>query len=320
MENLEFNLVSYSYQNKLAVDKINFSIPLKGGITVLLGQNGAGKTTTMKLLMGLLPPDEGNIRLGTLDPFNDRRIFSGLVGYLPEVAPLYKEMSVGDYLAFCRDIRPLVPGKIPMAIDDLLEKLGLSDKRNSLIGTLSKGMQQRVALAQAFIHRPTLLLLDEPTVGLDPQTVVLIRNFLLEMSKESTIILSTHILAEAQLLGSSFLIMKDSTLIAHGPYSQLREQIELKEVYDLELESNSDDQLLRTELDEKFQISLSSPNLNSDGHAVFTIYSKKSEELVPELTKYLVHRNIKLFGVSRRQMNLEDIFLRLNQDKIGELQ
>lgn len=317
MDILEFKSVSYSYQNKIAVDGINFSIPLTGGITILLGQNGAGKTTTIKLLMGLLGADSGEIKLSGLSPREDARKFSARVGYLPEVAPLYQDLTVTEYLCFCRDIRPRIEGIMPYPVFELLQKLGLETKGNALICTLSKGMKQRVGLAQALIHRPKLLVLDEPTVGLDPQTVVLIRNFLQEVSKETTIILSTHLLAEAQILGKSFLILKDSKLIAHGPYEELQEQIDISQVYDLEVGDKCQQMNIREELEKQYNLTFSPYRMDHEGKIQFSIFSKSQTNFVPEIANYLVENKIPIFEISRRQTNLEDIFLQLNQESPG---
>jgi ABC-2 type transport system ATP-binding protein len=185
-----------------------------------LGPNGAGKTTTMRVMTGYLPPSAGTVNIGGFDILDQSLQVRKIVGYLPETVPLYLDMSVFDYLKFMADLRHL---KNPEnAVDDALERVDLVERSNSFIGNLSKGMRQRVGLAQALIHNPEVLILDEPTIGLDPAQVVSIRNLIKELGKERTIILSTHILSEAQQVCNRVLIINKGKIVAEDSPEHLQ--------------------------------------------------------------------------------------------------
>ncbi len=169
-----------------------------GEVLGLLGPNGAGKTTTLQILSGALTPSSGRVSIGGKDLIAEPRACKLLLGYLPEHPPLYPELTVDEYLGFCARLRQLRRARVPAAVKRVREQCGLEDTGRRLIGNLSKGFQQRVGIAQAIIHSPPLVILDEPTVGLDPIQIREIRRLIRELAGEHSIILSTHILAEAQ--------------------------------------------------------------------------------------------------------------------------
>lgn len=185
----------------------------RGEVLGLLGHNGAGKSTTMQMLTGCLTPDSGTIAICGIDLLREPTLAKAHIGYLPETPPLYKEMTVADYLTFVARLHGLKAEAVPEALALALQRCGLNDKRNKLIGTLSKGYQQRVGIAQAIIHQPAIVILDEPTVGLDPTQIREIRTLIRELGNQHSVILSTHLLSEVESICDRVEIMQNGKLI-----------------------------------------------------------------------------------------------------------
>jgi ABC-2 type transport system ATP-binding protein len=199
-----------------ALKGVSFSIEA-GSIVGLLGPNGAGKSTTMKILTGFLAPTSGTATVCGHDVLAEPVEVKRALGYLPESAPLYPEMAVGDYLAFVARIRALGAAETARAIERCATECGLTDRLKQPIGTLSRGYRQRVGLAQALLHAPQLLILDEPTNGLDPNQIVEIRELIRRVGRTRTVVLSTHILSEVQVTCDRVLIIHQGKLVADGP-------------------------------------------------------------------------------------------------------
>lgn len=196
-----------------ALKSLSFDVP-RGQVVGFLGPNGAGKSTTMRILAGYLTPSAGKAFVGDVDVVADPVKARALIGYLPENNPLYEEMMVVDFLKFIADVRKVDPAKKQAAIKSAVERCGLGRVIGKDIGQLSKGYRQRVGLAQAILHDPALLILDEPTTGLDPNQIVEIRALIKELGQEKTVILSTHVLSEVQSTCSRVLIINDGRLVA----------------------------------------------------------------------------------------------------------
>ncbi|MDH2918605.1 MAG: ABC transporter ATP-binding protein [Sideroxydans sp.] len=200
----------------------NVSLQLKRGeVLGLLGHNGAGKSTTMQILTGCLAPDSGTIKICGFDLQRQPTEAKAHIGYLPETPPLYKEFSVKNYLIFAAKLRGIKSNEVNAALDLALQRCGLTDKRNVLIGTLSKGYQQRVGIAQAIIHQPAVIILDEPTVGLDPAQIRDIRTLIRELGNAHSVILSTHLLTEVESLCDRVEILQRGTLVYSGSTAEL---------------------------------------------------------------------------------------------------
>ncbi|OUR73340.1 ABC transporter ATP-binding protein [Methylophaga sp. 41_12_T18] len=191
--------LSHSYGSQLAVDNVSFEIA-RGEVLGFLGPNGAGKSTTMKMLSGNLAPAQGEIIINGYDLIDNPKQAKAHIGYLPEQPPLYKELSVQEFLNFCAQINQIPRSKIKAAVANAIDRCGLTAVNRRLIGNLSKGYQQRVGIAQAIIHSPAVVILDEPTSGLDPIQIREIRHLIREIANEHSVILSTHILPEVQTL------------------------------------------------------------------------------------------------------------------------
>jgi ABC-2 type transport system ATP-binding protein len=210
------------YGDFTAVDDISFSVGEKE-IVGILGPNGAGKTTTIRMITGFLPPTSGNVTIAGKDLFESPREARREVGYLPENVALYNEMRVEEYLAYRARLEGLSRADAREAIGNTVERCLLSDVRRQIIGTLSKGYRQRVGLATAILHKPRVLVLDEPTVGLDPRQIIAIRELIRELGRERTLLLSTHILPEVELLCGRVVIIDRGRIVAQGTPESLRE-------------------------------------------------------------------------------------------------
>ncbi len=218
------NLFRY-YGDHCAVDNISFELNA-GDILGFLGPNGAGKSTTMQVLSGNLAPSSGEVRINNIDLLDDPRAAKRALGYLPEQPPLYKELSVDEYLHFCARLHRIPRSEISKAVDLAKQRCGLSQTGRRLIGNLSKGYQQRVGIAQAIVHSPEVIVLDEPTVGLDPIQILEIRDLITELGKTHGIILSTHILPEVQAVCNRVQIINRGKLMFAAEMSELLEKQE----------------------------------------------------------------------------------------------
>ncbi|MCE9589051.1 MAG: ABC transporter ATP-binding protein [Planctomycetes bacterium] len=217
------NLVKW-YGPTLAVDDISFSIP-KGQIVGFLGPNGAGKTTTLRMLTGFLPPTSGTARIDGSDVLTQADAARGKIGYLPESTPLYLEMRVEEFLHYRGKLQHMTRQERRARIDIVCERCGLSHIRRRLIGQLSKGNRQRVGLAQALLHDPPVLILDEPTAGLDPNQIGEVRKLISELRGKHTVLLSTHILPEVEKTADSVVIIAGGRIVARGTPDELRRKV-----------------------------------------------------------------------------------------------
>ena len=210
-----------SFENQKAVDSISFQAK-RGEILGFLGPNGAGKTTTMKIMAGLLTPDFGNITFGDYSIGKQTGKIKNIIGYLPERNPLYNEMNVIDFLFFISKLHNIPKYKITSCVLDMIRLCGLDNDKHKQIGELSKGFRQRVGIAQALIHDPEVVILDEPTTGLDPNQIFGIRKIIKEIGEEKTVILSSHILSEIETTCDQVMIMSNGKIVANGTTSELR--------------------------------------------------------------------------------------------------
>ncbi len=223
MSAIAIEKLAKSYGNIRALTGVSFEIQ-KGEVIGLLGPNGAGKTTLMKILTGYLEPDGGTAKIHGIDVVEDPIGAQRRIGYLPESAPVYREMLVQEYLEMMAAIREIPIDKRAKAVVAAIEATGLEDRCVQQIGTLSKGYRQRVGIAQAIIHSPEILILDEPTTGLDPAQIVEIRDLIKRLAESSTVLLSTHILSEVEATAQRVLVIMNGRLLANANLDDLREQ------------------------------------------------------------------------------------------------
>jgi len=210
------------YGNFSAVDALSFEVP-KGQVLGLLGPNGAGKSTTMKMLTAFLPPSAGSVSIAGSDVVAEHLKIKKNVGFLPEDPPLYDDMRVTEYLSFVAELKKVDKKNIRQNVKKVIEDCGLSDMQNRIIATLSKGYRQRVGIAQALVNNPDLVILDEPTIGLDPAQIIEIRKLIQSLGKERTVILSTHILPEVMVTCDRVIIINKGKLVADKMVSEIKE-------------------------------------------------------------------------------------------------
>ena len=208
---IEVEGLTKRYGSFTAVDDITFKVE-KGQVLGFLGPNGAGKTTTMRILTCYLPPTSGTARVAGFDVQAEPMEVKKRIGYLPESPPVYNDMTVREYVTFCAQLKGVAAAKRKEAVDTAIERCGLPDRRSQLIGTLSKGYRQRVGLAQALVHDPPVLILDEPTIGLDPAQIIEIRELIRDLAGDHTVILSTHILPEVGITCQAVAIIHEGRL------------------------------------------------------------------------------------------------------------
>ncbi len=290
------------YGARRAIHNLNFDAQ-QGEIVGFLGPNGAGKTTTLRILTGYMPPTDGEAIVAGYDVVEESLEVRKRVGYLPETVPLYTDMVVFDYLKFMGDLRKIP--NVGARVDEVLDMVGLSDRANGYIGNLSKGMRQRVGLAQALMHRPEVLILDEPTIGLDPGQVVEVRALIREIGKDRTVLLSTHLLNEAQNICDRVLIINKGKIVAEDTTENLQARLIGAERVILRVRGESDD-LAATIKKVKGVQGVETKN---DGTVEFEFASGK--DVRPEVAKQVINAGYDLLELRPLGMSLEEIFLEL---------
>lgn len=290
------------YGARRAIHNLNFDAQ-QGEIVGFLGPNGAGKTTTLRILTGYMPPTDGEAIVAGYDVVEESLEVRKRVGYLPETVPLYTDMVVFDYLKFMGDLRHIP--NVDDRVDEVLDMVGLIDRANGYIGNLSKGMRQRVGLAQALMHRPEVLILDEPTIGLDPGQVVEVRELIREIGKDRTVLLSTHLLNEAQNICDRVLIINKGQIVAEDTTENLQARLIGAERVILRVRGESDD-LAKTIKQVKGVQGVETKN---DGTVEFEFASGK--DVRPEVAKQVINAGYELLELRPLGMSLEEIFLEL---------
>ncbi len=290
------------YGARRAIQNLNFDAQ-QGEIVGFLGPNGAGKTTTMRILTGYMPPTDGEAIVAGYDVVEESLEVRKRVGYLPETVPLYTDMVVFDYLKFMGDLRHIPD--VDDRVDEVLDMVGLIDRANGYIGNLSKGMRQRVGLAQALLHRPEVLILDEPTIGLDPGQVVEVRELIREIGKERTVLLSTHLLYEAQNICDRVLIINQGKIVAEDTTENLQARLIGAERVIVRVRGEADE-LADTIKQVK---GVRGVETKEDGAVEFEFASGK--DLRPEVAKQVIKSGYDLLELRPLGMSLEEIFLEL---------
>jgi ABC-2 type transport system ATP-binding protein len=227
---IEVRELTKRYGDLVAVDRVSFTAR-KGEVVGFLGPNGAGKTTTMRIITGFLPATQGTVKVEDFDIFDDSHEVRKRTGYLPENPPLYADMTVTSYLQFVGRIKGIPRAALDGAVDRALQRCGLTQVTRRVLGHLSKGYRQRVGLAQAIIHEPSVLVLDEPTIGLDPRQIVDIRALVRELAAERTVILSTHILQEVVQICQKVVIINEGRVVVEDQIEHLTQGATLEEVF-----------------------------------------------------------------------------------------
>ncbi len=293
------------YGPRRAVADLSFEAK-QGEIVGFLGPNGAGKTTTMRILTGYMPPTEGSAQVAGFDVVEESLEVRKRVGYLPETVPLYMDMTTLEYLTFMADLRQL-PDSADRA-HETLEVVGMESRANSYISSLSKGMRQRIGLAQALIHQPEVLILDEPTIGLDPAQVVEVRNLIRNMGKQRTVLLSTHILSEAQQICDRVLIINKGRIIAEDTPQNLQSRLVGSERASLRVRGDSDG---LTQIVQKVK---GVRHISTQPDGVLEFQFSPGQDVRPQVAKAVVGAGFELLELRPIGMSLEEIFLELTRD------
>ncbi len=300
------------YARTLAVDNISFEVE-KGQIVGFLGPNGAGKTTTMRVLTCFLPPTSGTANISGFDVVEHPLEVKRRIGYLPETPPLYPEMEVVEYLKFTGKLKGISSRDINRRVDEVVERCALGNVRSKLIDTLSKGYRQRVGLAQAIIHGPDVLILDEPTAGLDPKQIIHIRELLQALSKDHTIILSTHILSEVEHSCERVIIIDSGKLVANDTLTNITNKPRDPEAVLLEVEA-SDGRPQPAEVQQRLeQVQGVSRVVNNsaDGRLAFQVEALPGRRIRSDVARSVVGAGWSLREMRADNLTLEEIFLQL---------
>ena len=304
---IEAKNLSRYYGNHCAVDGVSFNLS-KGEVLGFLGPNGAGKTTTMQMLCGNLAPSAGQIFINGFDLLDQPKQAKCCLGYLPDTPPLYKELTVNEFLQYCARLHRLSFREINNAVNTAKDRCGLNDVADRLIVNLSKGYQQRVGIAQAILHNPEIIILDEPTVGLDPIQIKEIRSLIKELGSEHGIILSTHILSEVQESCSHVQIINQGKLIFKETTKGLNQR----------MNSATIKVVTRTPIDlEQFSNISSINNIENQSNTSYLIHHNSNNNPIEQIAEIIVNSGWGLLEISPIRKSMEDIFISLTTKKQG---
>jgi ABC-2 type transport system ATP-binding protein len=314
---IEVDGLTKDYGLTRAVDHVSFSVR-QGEVLGFLGPNGAGKSTTMKMLTCFMSPTAGTAKVAGFDVFDESLEVRRRIGYLPEDTPIYRDMTVLEYLHFAAEMRGMDPDKSPARIKEIGGRCGLSEVAGKLVGELSKGYRQRLGLAQAMLHDPDILILDEPTSGLDPNQIVEIRSLIKEIGREKTVILSTHILPEVQATCSRVVIISGGKLVADGTPDELRAR-ERGGRYRVVVESNGvPKDAIRDRLASLAGVARCEAITGEDGSHAFAIDAGGASDLRKPIFRAAVDNRWTLLELARESASLEDVFRNLTTGEEGK--
>jgi ABC-2 type transport system ATP-binding protein len=302
---IEVKNLTKRYGNLVAIDNVSFRVE-RGEVLGFLGPNGAGKTTTMRIITGYMPPTDGTVRVADFDIMEDPIKAKRRIGYLPENPPLYNDMTVDGYLDFIADLKKVVGKSKKSKIDLAMERCGITDVRKRLIGNLSKGYRQRIGIAQAIVHDPAVLVLDEPTIGLDPKQIIEIRQLIKSLAGERTIVLSTHILPEVTMTCTRVVIINEGKIVLEESLEKLSERVEGAQVLFIKTNCRNDDGIR-----EKI---LSLPNVShvtENASGEFIIQTKDAADIREKLARTIVQNGWGLLEMRPLTHTLEDVFLKV---------
>ena len=298
------------YAGGEAVRGITFSVE-KGEVVGFLGPNGAGKSTTMRMLTGYLPPTDGRIEVAGAKLPKESLLVRQRIGYMPENVPLYPEMRVEEFLEYRGRLKRVSRGEITHRVGLVLDQCGLTDVRGKIIGSLSKGFRQRVGLADALVHNPMLLILDEPTAGLDPHQIRSFRELIKELGKDRTILLSTHILSEVEMVCRRAIIINKGKIEASDTLANLEKRVQAGA---LQIEVKADPVVAKEKLTKIAEVSLVT-ELNRAGDWIsYEVTAAPGKDIRGEVDGLIKREQWPLREFRREKARLEDVFVELTQD------
>jgi ABC-2 type transport system ATP-binding protein len=304
-----------SYGQARAVDDISFKVE-KGEILGFLGPNGAGKTTTMRILTGYLPATGGTARIAGFDVFEQSMEVRKRIGYLPETPPLYPEMTVTDYLTFVARIKGVATPLIPNRVAEAMKLATVTERKDELIKRLSRGFKQRVGIAQAIVHNPDVIILDEPTVGLDPNQIKEVRGLIKSLAGQHTIILSTHILPEVEMTCDRVVIINKGRIAAVDTTENLTTQLKGNERVRLQVKGSAES--LRESVASIVGVRNVEIKSSEDGLVTAEIESGRGSDLRAQIALRVVNKGFDLLELRAVNLSLEDIFMQLTTEERAE--
>lgn len=305
-----------NYGTRVAIDHISFDAK-KGEVVGFLGPNGAGKTTTMRILTGYMPPTSGKVEIGGFDVVEQSLEVRKIVGYLPETVPLYPDMTVSEYLHYMGSLHRV--SQLSQRVTEVLKMVSLEERATGYVSNLSKGMRQRLGLAQALLHRPQVLILDEPTIGLDPAQIIEVRNLIRELASSCTILLSTHILSEAQQVCNRVLIINKGHIVAEDTPERLHARLTGAGRVVIRVLGNIEQAVAPVgSIPGVTNVVVKAPD-------TLEFETTQGKEVRPLVTRALVEAGINLLEMKASTLSLEEIFLELTRDEpiapvVGQLE
>lgn len=307
---IEIQGLTKYYGRVQALRDVSFSVA-QGEVVGFLGPNAAGKTTALRILTGYLPATSGTAKVAGFDVSEDSLEVRRRIGYMPETVPLYPEMTVRSYLGFCARLRGVSRGDLDTRLDDAIEKARLGEVEDTIIGRLSKGFRQRVGLAQALVHDPAVLVLDEPTIGLDPRQIIETRELIKTLGRDHTIILSTHILPEVSMTCSRVVIINRGRIVAEDSTEGLAARVLSSTRVLL--------RLLRPASDAAAALTAIAgvTGVRREDDSTFVVESKLDADVREQLARIAVERNWGLVELRPVELSLEDVFLHLTMEEEG---
>lgn len=305
---IEVRYLTKQYGAKTALNDVSFSVP-RGQVLGLLGLNGAGKSTTMNIIAGCLAATSGTVTIDGVDIVKDPLAAKKKIGYLPEIPPLYVDMKVEDFLSFVYELKGL-RGDRRGALGQVCEKAGVTNVRGRIIKNLSKGYRQRVGLAAAMLGEPAVLILDEPTVGLDPTQIIEIRSLIEQVGREHTVILSSHILSEIQAVCERVIVLNEGRLVADDTPENLENAIQSKNSCVALIEGEPEQVLAALERAPSVE-STERLGLSEPGVWEYRIRGKEDADIRRDVFNVLSEAHLPLLGTRSAHVTLEDVFLRL---------
>lgn len=300
---IEVNSVTKLFGSQKALDNVSFRVN-SGEIVGFLGPNGAGKSTMMKIITGIIPASSGMVTVNGIESSDDNIELRNIIGYLPENNPLYPEMYVREYLGFVLSMyRKSIP--IAGAVDEIIELTGLTPEQNKKIGSLSKGYRQRVGLAQALIHKPEILILDEATTGLDPNQIIEIRNLIRSAGSDKTVMFSTHIMQEVEAVCDRVIIIDNGKIVADELKEHIYKRI-TRSIQTIKVEFDKDPDPLKIK-----SLPFVSSAVKTNG--TWLIESEGSEDIRPKIFSFAVENSLTVLSMQKQESNLEEVFRQLTK-------
>lgn len=293
-----------------ALRNVSFTVQ-KGHVVGFLGANGAGKTTTMDILCGCIGADNGTVKISGFDITEDPKEAKKRLGYLPDEPPLHNDMKVEQFVTYAAELRGLKGAEAKQRVDQTIEKLSLGEVRHRLVGNLSKGFRQRVGLAQALVHNPETLVLDEPTEGLDPNQIAHIRDLIRSLKNEHTIILSSHILSEVQSICDEIIIIDKGQVVEQGPYEQLINRLEAGNQYHLRVGRAAGELLAQLQT----LTGLTNLRIADETAHLIEFNASDRDDTIDQVARITLDGKFGLKELGRKSKSLEDVFFQLTKSQ-----